>query len=338
MKNESSKASLSWKIDSGIDGTLYRIWRFFSNISDNLLLGVTVNKTFTKEIVSIQKKLNINVEQLKAKLTEEPCIKNKRILYFILRYANDLPKDEIGYVTGHDSYIQDYDGLGSKEPKFLLDEDTALLLKDLESFLEFENKIGPQNIESIINDLLAKYHLSYRYYRRIKSILFYNDFPPVPSLWNIDRSDYEDDSVGTFTKKELKELEKMSKKIKQTYEIGVNRTPITYVDRDKKCVVVEIYPDTSLDLFSNKYYKQTLIDTQKSLLGYRGTDFSYEGYADIIYYYLTEIVKLPQKKALSQMRRLYGRKYVRGFDSDLTAKASTKKRRYQKKYIEDITE
>lgn len=338
MKNESSNVSSSWKIDGGKDGTLYRTWRFFSNISDSLLLDVTIHKVFSVEINNIQKKLRINAKQITAGLLKKPFIRNTRVLYFVLRYINGLPKDGSGYVTGHDCFIQEYDGLGSKEPEFLQNEETALLLKDLALLSEFENEIVNPDVDDEVKSLLSKYHLSYRYYRRIKSILLYNDFPPVPTLWKLDRNDYNDDSVGTLTIRERKEIDKMNRAIKRTLETGVSRTPITYIDKDKKYIVIEVYPDTSLDIFSMKEYKNTLKDLQKSLLGYRRSGLSYEGYESTIYNYLSEVLGMSQKAVLSKIKKIYGKKYVKGFDSEQTAKASTKKRRYQKKYLEDITE
>ncbi len=336
MKTESSNDSVSWKTDAGEDGTLFRMWRFFSNISDSLLLKVAINKEFGQDVGEIRDKLSIDVTRLRSLLLKK--ISNPRVLYYALRYKNDLPKDESGYVEGNESYEQEYDGLGAKEPRYLKDTDAAALLLGLKELGVLEKEYVSKNVEDDVAKLLKKYHLSYRYFRRVESIVLYNDFPPVPALWDMDYRDFVGDDLTKEDRKKLEPLLKnMDKEFKATLDTEVYRTPVTYFDKDKKCVVVEIYPDTSLELFKSKNYKSKLLEFQKLLLGYRYTDISYDGYADALYYYFTTYKHMSQKEALSKMKKIYGRKYVKGFDSEVTARASTRKRRFEK-YAKDISE
>lgn len=324
MGKESGE-EISWIFGASEKGALYRRWRFYTNINENLLLKISIYKDFREDVREIQDKYNIKPSLL---IEEQRKLKlNADTVFFVRRYNNDLTKGEDRQVPRGVGINPDVDGFyleSAITSEFVTDIMNALL-HDIPTVDKFERSVVTPELKDAITNLMHKYHLSNRYYRRIVSIILYNDFPTIPAFWK----ETNEDELPPIGMKPIKT--KNNPSLQRSCTTLRYRTPVTSIDPDNGCIRIEIYPDTSMEVFKNKDYKKCLSDLQKKLPGFRKKGIYSEGLKDAIYYILDTYQKgdRTQEDLITILKKLYGREVIEGMYNEKSAKASTMKKRIE---------
>lgn len=273
------------------DRELFVQWKLQSNTDVLLLFAVTINRDFRKDVDEIRKVHNINVGSLLQGLKKK-CY-SKELIFHVLEFSNKGIFDE-GVPEGS---TYDIDSFGNIIRLEKLATSNFLSIKDEYIKLqEYEAKYLP---DDVLEALLHDYHLDFRYLRRVKSIILYNDYPDIedvmpPSTAENVGSEYIDEDWVSDLKKFNKEMDSLKKRK-------------IYISTDEKNQYIElkIFGDTNIDILKTKEFRKQLKEIQTSLSGYRKTLFDKRSnlLRDAYSYFLTEYKNMSHEEAFEIIKQ-----------------------------------